>query len=258
MIQVNHETGKITRLGITLRAYVYEVDGLLIDTGPKSAFFQLRSFFQKSKINQIALTHIHEDHSGNAGWWWKKKQISSFIHKDSVPLAEKKGIYPFYRRMYWGQRKPFKALPIPEVIETDNFQFQVIETPGHSADSISLFEKENGWIFTGDLFITEKPQLFLREESIPETINSLKKLLELDIGTLFCAHSGKINNGKKRLQNKLDYLLEFQGQVLELHQKGMSKQEIVKELFPKNSPMIFFSSGEFSYIRGVESIINND
>lgn len=258
MNQVRSAVAKITRLGMVLRVYVYEVDGLLIDTGPYSALNQLKPFFNKINIEKIALTHIHEDHSGNANWLQKKKHVPIYIHESSVENAKEKGIHPFYRRMYWGPRKPFEAQSIPNVIETENFKFEVIETPGHSKDSITLYERSNGWLFTGDLYITQKPKLFLREESVPSTIQSLNKLLTLDINKLYCGHTGKVENGKQKLQGKLDYLLELQEQILTLHQKGMNEYQISKQLFPKTSPIIYVSRNEFSYARAIESVINND
>ncbi|OEF99912.1 hypothetical protein BHF71_07330 [Vulcanibacillus modesticaldus] len=258
MNQVKSFEAKVKRLGVFKKVYVYEIDGLLIDTGAHSTFKQLLPFFEQLSVEQIALTHIHEDHSGNAHWWWKNKQVPIYVHNLSLDYAQERGKYPLYRRLFWGNRLPFHAEPFPNLIETNNYQFQIIETPGHSDDHISIYEAENGWLFTGDLYITQKPKLFLSFESIPKTISSLKKLLDLDIDYIFCAHSGKLANGKQKLQDKLDYLLELKNTILDLHQKGYDKNEIVKQLFPKKSILIYLSQNEFSYERAVESILNND
>lgn len=249
--------GKITRMGLTLRVYVFEVDGLLIDTGPRSIFNQFKPIFKTLPIEQIALTHVHEDHSGNAHWW-SKRNIPIYINEKSLAYTGENGKHPLYRRIYWGPRKPFNAKPIPNELKTENYRFQVINTPGHSDDHISLYEESQGWLFTGDLYITQKPKLFLKEESIPKTIESLKRLTELDFEYLYCSHTGKIKDGKQKLQGKLDYLLELQDNVLNLHKEGLTNNQIASKLFPKNSPVVFFSRNEFSYIRGIESIVNND
>lgn len=257
MDHVNWAVGKVTRLGITLRVFVYQIDGLLIDTGPHSGLSQLKPFFNEVDVNQIALTHMHEDHSGNANWWWKNKQVPIYVSEKSMESAKKSGKYPYYRKMYWGPRKAFEAKSMPNVLETNKYKFQVIETPGHSDDSVSFYEETNGWLFLGDLYITEKPKLFLREESIPKTIESLKKLSTLDVQYLFCAHNGKFDKGNERIQRKIDYLLELQHNILELHKQGLTKRQIVKKIFPKSSPIIFLSGNEFSSMRAVESIIEN-
>lgn len=258
MNQVRSEVAKITRLGVVLRVYVYEIDGLLVDTGPYSALNQLKPFFNQINIDQIALTHIHEDHSGNANWLSKKKHVPIYVHESSLEYAKQNGKYPFYRRLYWGPRKPFDAKPLPNIIETENYKLKVLETPGHSADSVSLYEENNGWLFTGDLYITQKPKLFLKEESIIKTIQSLEMLLELDINNLYCSHTGRVSNGKQKLRGKLNYLLQLQDDVWTLQKQGLSNREIEKQLFPGSSPLIYISRKEFSYSRAIESIIKNE
>lgn len=258
MGQVQWFEASIKRLGTKRNVFIYEIDGLLIDTGPYNALPQIQPFINKHEIEQVVITHYHEDHSGNAYWWWKERHIPIYIHNKSLEYTKVKGKYPLYRWLFWGPRPPFKALPIPDEILTKNHQFKVLNTPGHSDDHISLFEANEGWLFTGDLFITHRPTLFLKEESIPKTIKSLKKLTKLDIKYLFCAHSGKVKNGKEKLQLKLDYLLEIQDTVISLHKKGWNNREITKHLFPKKSPMILLSNKEFSHIRAIDSILNND
>jgi len=258
MSNVQRKKGIVKRLKMLREVYVYEIDGLLIDTGPASAFLQLQSFFEQLEVQQIAITHLHEDHSGNAHWWWQHQQLPIYLHAKSVEEAQKKGRYPLYRRLFWGPRLPFPAQAIPQRLETEHHQFKVIETPGHSDDSISLYEENEGWLFTGDLYITSKPKLFLKEESIPKTIASLKKLLRLQPTTLFCGHSGKLDHAEEKLQSKLDYLLNLQHTILEMNQKGWTKEEIMKKLFPKPVPIIYLSNKEFSYMRAIDSVLNND
>lgn len=44
------------------KVFVYNVDGLLIDTGPSSRGEYFRPWFASQEIVQAALTHNHEDH----------------------------------------------------------------------------------------------------------------------------------------------------------------------------------------------------
>lgn len=258
MARIQKVDAEIKRLGMARRIYIYEVDGLLIDTGPYYALKMFLPFFESNSIEQIAVTHLHEDHSGNAHWWWQNKKTPIYIHPLSVEETSKKGKFPLYRRWFWGPRLPFKSLPYPDFIETDHHQFQIIYTPGHSDDHVTLYEKNEGWLFTGDLYISPKPKLFLKEESIPKTITSLIKLLNLDFETLYCAHSGEIEHGRSKLQSKLNYLLELRENILNLHQKGWEKKEIVKNLFPKRTPIIYLSNKEFSYCQAIDSVLHED
>jgi len=76
--------------------------------------------------------------------------------------------------MVWGHSKPAKVFPIPEVIKTDYFRFQVTETPGNSVNYVELLKPEKYWCFTGVLFVTERPEAFRPHEDLAETIQSVK------------------------------------------------------------------------------------
>ncbi|SDI42922.1 MBL fold metallo-hydrolase [Natribacillus halophilus] len=52
------------------------------------------------------------------------------------------------------------------MIETSYHRFYLIEAPGHTADHVCLFEPYQGWLFSGDLYITPYPKVFLQEESM--------------------------------------------------------------------------------------------
>ena len=52
------------------------------------------------------------------------------------------------------------------VIKTEHHNFQVIETPGHCPDHVSLYEPEQGWFFSGDLFVSEDQKVFRADEEI--------------------------------------------------------------------------------------------
>lgn len=91
-----------------------------------------------------------------------------------------------------------------------------------------------------DLYCQEKTKVILREENIPAIIASLQRTLTYDFGDVFCAHAGYLPNGREALQRKLDYLLELQGNIIDLYEKGMPPKQIQETLFPKKYPIVFF------------------
>ncbi|NMA69091.1 MAG: MBL fold metallo-hydrolase, partial [Desulfitobacterium sp.] len=104
-IVVGH--GSCSLLGTRLKVNLYLVDGLLIDTGP----FRLRKdsipFFKEHKIEQVVLTHVHEDHSGMAYWLQKHEKVPIYLDANAIKEAEERGRYRLYRRLIWNKRKPF-------------------------------------------------------------------------------------------------------------------------------------------------------
>ncbi len=107
-----------------------------------------------------------------------------------------------------------------------------------------------------DLYCQEKTKVILREENIPAIIASLQRTLTYDFGDVFCAHAGYLPNGREALQRKLDYLLELQGNIIDLYEKGMPPKQIQETLFPKkNIRSSFFSAKEWDSLHIVRSVI---
>src|SRR4030042_4705796 len=117
--------------GNKMAVFLFLVDSLLVDTGPSSLSKENIQFFQGHEIDQVVLTHVHEDHCGMAPWLQENRQIPIFLHKDSIDAASKKAALPLYRLKIWGERRPFHAQKMPEEIRTPNHRFKPIDTPGH-------------------------------------------------------------------------------------------------------------------------------
>ena len=172
-----------------------------------------------------------------------------------IEYCENKPDYPFYRKLYWGRRRPFQAGSIGDSFSTANALWHVIKTPGHSQDHITFLNSETGQLFTGDLYCQEKTKVTLKEESIPEIIDSLRKVLTHDFNDVFCSHAGFLNNGRSALKSKMEYLLDLQGNIIKLYDEGKTPKQINEILFPKKYPITRFSLGEWDSIHIVNSIL---
>ena len=236
-----------------MAVYLYFIDGLLVDTGPSIRKKNLIPVFKSWNINQIVLTHHHEDHAGMASWLAKHTDATIFGHEKTVEIVNEKAHVPWYRNIFSGPRNAFDAVTYPPVIRTANHEFYPIETPGHTADHICLLEPDKGWLFTGDLYITPYPKVFLKEESMTSYIESLKKLQALDYHTVFCGHEGVITNGKQMMKQKLDYLEGIRTEVVRLHQLGFSDRAIIKRLLPEQVRLERLTFGSFSRLNLVRS-----
>lgn len=239
--------GTVKLLGSRLDVFIYVVDGLLVDTGPSRFAADYIDFFRTQSIEQVVLTHFHEDHSGNAPWL-DKQGISIYINPASVPLCLKKARLPLYRRYFWGKRGPFNALPLGDKLHTPNKRWQVLEVPGHSFDHIALYDAEGGAMYTGDLFVTPKTKIIMRTENIYQIIRSLQLLLQYDFSTVYCSHAGVVENGRELVARKLHYLEELKEEVLELHRRGMSIRAINKKIYPKTAPLTYLSGDRKSVV----------
>ncbi|GIN91917.1 hypothetical protein J22TS1_29680 [Siminovitchia terrae] len=247
--------GTLSFQNIKLNVHCFFIDGVLIDTGAKSLERYFKPFFQQLEIDKVVITHFHEDHTGCASYL-QKLQLPIFMDDMMIEHCRKKAAYPIYRQLFWGRRGPFQAEPISETFYSRNGTWRVIKTPGHAIDHLAFLNHSTGQLFTGDLYCQEKTKVILREEDVPMIIESIKKVITYDFDEVFCSHAGYLNNGRSALKQKLEYLLELQGNILKLYDEGKSPEEINNLLFPKKYPITHFSSGEWDSIHIINSIIN--
>lgn len=237
------------------KVFVYLVDGMLIDTGAEKLQKELEMFFTDHSFDQVVLTHHHEDHTGNAAWLQQHVEVPFFLHPLGMPIIEDDGEYPEYRKITWGNRRAFNALPLGERVRSRTLEWQVIHTPGHADDHVALFHEESGRLFTGDLFVSPKTRVMMKTESVPLIMASLRKLLALPFTSVFCSHAGFLENGRALLEQKLNHLENLQQTIIDRYKKGQTPSEINQQLFQKTYPIIKFSNREWDTIHIVTSVV---
>jgi len=157
----------------------YLIDGLLVDSGPAHTAQELTDFLKDRGVKTVVNTHYHEDNiSAN-----KFLQDAYGVEISAPALSvEKIGrpaeLYP-YQEEVWGYPVPSLVKPLGDFIETEKYQFEVVPTPGHDLDHICLFERSQGWLFTGDLYVTPRPTVSPPIFDMPGIFADLKKMLAL-------------------------------------------------------------------------------
>ncbi len=229
-----------------LYTYIYFVDGLLIDTGQSHAKKEILRTVAELNVGQLFITHHHEDHSGNIeaikakfGCSVSASALCCEIMKDPPPIS-------FAQKLVWGSR-PSNCDLVPIVsdyLETPNHRFTIIPIPGHASDMVALYEPEEKWLFSADLYINSYIGYFLDNESIVQQIESIKKVLKLDFRVMFCSHSPQLENGRKKLEEKLQFLEGFNHSVVDLYEKGFNEKEIFKALKLKENQFVYLLSGK--------------
>lgn len=252
---VNMVNGIVTFQAIKLNVHCFEVDGVLIDTGSASLLKEFKSFFSQLDIDQTVLTHFHEDHSGGAHYVQTKLNVPIFMSDVRRQECTYKAKYPLYRKLFWGSREPFEANVIGERFSSRTANWQVIQTPGHSNDHLVFLNEQTGQLFSGDLFVTPKTKVVMRDESIPQIIASIERVLTYDFEEVFCNHAGYVKDGKRKLRMKLDYLQELSGKIKHMNDEGLSVKEITGQLFERKYPISKFSLGEWDSTHIVSSIL---
>lgn len=242
----------------------YLVEGLMVDTGCAHTADELLAALEDHQVTQIINTHSHEDHFGaNSVLSHCFPALKIYSHPGAARVMSNPRRYQplhLYRRVLWGWPGACTAIPVEsgDIIETDNYRFQIIYTPGHSNDHLCIYEPSQGWLFTGDLFVGGKDRALRRGYDIWGVIDSLKLVARLQVKKMFPGSARVRKHPIIDLESKIQYYEEIGARVLDLHEKGSSVNEISRELF--GGPMLIelITLGHFSRRRLVLSYLGRN
>src|SRR4030042_1036085 len=229
------------------KVYAFFVDGLLIDTGFPRRRDRFMKLLDTLHPETVVNTHHHEDHPGNNFWVTKNYGLLPLAHsKTSSYLQAPSQWMPFYRRVVWGCPQPSKTGQVDSEIRSSKFRFLVIPTPGHTDDHICLYEPNEGWLFSGDLFIGEHLRYLRDDEDIYSVLDSLKRIATLQLKRMFCSFSGVIDRPKEAIHRKGEYLEQLKNGVEKGLQQGLSLHEIRRKLLGGGDRFRFVTGGQIS------------
>ena len=179
---------------------------LMVDTGWAGSLpamkGQLKRFgIELAQIRFVMITHHHPDHAGLTQEIKHASNARLIILEKQIPYLE--DLKAFYAGK--GGYTPIQVEANDLVLKSSNraelervgVQGEIVETPGHSDDSVSLV-LDTGSAFIGDLH----PPDFVREEALALTCQSWKKLQRLNAGTIYPAHGAPFQ--LEAIQNSLD------------------------------------------------------
>jgi len=206
--------------------YAYLVRDTLFDTGCGNAIDEIREFVSKNEINQVYVSHSHEDHCGSlhAFEGIAKIYANEMTRKD---LMNPEQIAEFFDYV-WGQPKPVADILImPDAFSVGDLSFEVIPLPGHAADMVGFYEPEKRWFFSSDAIpLPSKKKIGMPQENIPQMIVTMEKIRDMDIEVMFDSHRGPINSPREHIQIRIDYINMIQEEARGLHEAGKSIDEI--------------------------------
>lgn len=214
----------------------YRVGTTMIDTGCPHCASELLGAVGDTPLELILTTHTHEDHIGaNGPLQTTHTHLDIRAHALALPvLAEPRSRQPLhpYRKVMWGWPEPSTATMIAdgEEVQAGSHRFQAIHTPGHSPEHLCFYEPDQGWLFTGDLYVGGRDRALRAGYDIWEIISSLKRVAALEIRTLFPGAARVPDDPATALRDKIEHLETLGHQVLELDRKGLTEAEIARRL----------------------------
>jgi len=241
-----------------MTVYIYFFDQTMIDSGQSHMEREVMAIARETCVEDLFLTHHHEDHSGNAAMIHTRLGTRVSGHpKTCEKLKTPFGILP-YQKYVWGRTTPLDVTPFPAYVETSLGKMIPLHTPGHAKDHVVYFLPEKGVVFSGDLYLADHIRYFRADEALGTQIDSLKKVLALDFEILLCSHNPRLKNGRQHIQAKLNFLENLYGRIIDLWKNGIPPKEIFRMLKLKEAYFTkYFCFGNVSMLNGVKSAIRH-
>jgi hydroxyacylglutathione hydrolase len=204
-----------------------EHTALLFDTGPgvRDISIVVKAL---TKLPVIAMpSHMHFDHTGNLHCF----ETIALADLPMLRACEKEGIFQASDELFLGYRegmvwKPLRVsqwLPVGSTIDLGGHHLEVIHTPGHSPDSVSLLDARSNILFAADYVYPGPLYAQIPGADLAAYLQTAESLLPIlnNKTRLFCAHGAPDEAGQRRAPVlRRDDIADLAKSLLELKHRG--------------------------------------
>ncbi len=231
---------------------VYHTRGVLIDSGFPAAHRDVAHIVKEQHVRGAIITHQHEDHAGNVAML-VRRGVPMAMHPDTLAAIRHPHRIGLYRHITWQAMHSFDT-PVERFVDA---AFSLEPTPGHSPEHHSVWDRETGTLFAGDLFLGVKVKVAHSYESPAAHIASLHRMLALNPARIFCAHRGLLKYGASMLAAKADWMSTLIDTVLRLAREGYSFTAIRERALGPRDTSHWVSVGDYSPDNLVRAILRD-
>lgn len=201
---------------------------ILLDTGIGVAKWAellpvgLRELSRTDQLGSVVLTHAHQDHIGGM------KDVSRIFGELAVSKKP------------WPTAGPdaVAGVPLTEIdhgatVTTAGATLEAIFTPGHAPDHLCYYLVEEKALFTGDVVLGAGTTVIPDETGdLGQYMDSLRRLLALEVETIYPAHGPVIRNARQKLREYIAHRELRERQVLAaLQDEPLEVPAIVKKIY---------------------------
>ena len=164
----------------------------------------------------VLVSHLHYEHSGGVKILKQATGARIGAGRGDVAAIE--------AQLDDGAGVVDDSLTGDEVFDLGGRRIRVIATPGHTAGTVCFFIEDEGILFTGDHIMGRGTVVIRSDEggSMTQHIDSLRKLLDLDIKIILSGHGPAILEPRAKIQEVVQHRMEREEQILGLLAEGVT------------------------------------
>ncbi|HEX7017483.1 MAG TPA: MBL fold metallo-hydrolase [Patescibacteria group bacterium] len=168
---------------------------MVIDPADDGSFISEKILELQLDLQAIVLTHGHFDHVLGLLELELNFNVPVYMHEADLFLIKQaqSSAHHWLRRQVDPVPLPTATLSEGQKLEIGTLNFEIIETPGHTPGSVSLYSPESNLLFSGDtLFKAAVGRTDFRYSDPQQLRASLDRLFELPEETIVYPGHGKV------------------------------------------------------------------
>ncbi|HVA76326.1 MAG TPA: MBL fold metallo-hydrolase [Candidatus Binataceae bacterium] len=223
---LGHNPGPFTGPGTNTYIVGASRRPILLDTGQGVPIWAdllveaMKELAHAREMDRIVVTHAHPDHDGGV-----------------AQARERFGDIPMLKMPWPGHDKvsadSITVIGADSIVEAEGVTLRAIHTPGHAPDHLCYYLVEERALFTGDVVLGAGTTVIPDDTGdLGQYMDSLRRLLELDLETIYPAHGPVIRNPKEKIREYIAHRELRDCQILDALAEGpLEVMTIVKKIY---------------------------